>query len=254
MSFTTYIPADILKPFVRSFAISENNEAGSYKVLPDTSIVMGFQYSGKLSYSQNNEAVPLSPAGITGLRDSYRIFNNSANTHTVLVMFSETGAGMFFNHSMHELFGHSLSLDDLMLRSQMDVVTDQLNEATTDMERINLVEKFLISRINYKAHDELVNLAVAFIKQQAGNIKIITLAEKLNISQSQFEKRFRKMVGASPKKFASIVRLRHILTASSPGNSLTELGLDAGYFDQAHFIKDFKSFTGETPEQFLKKK
>jgi AraC-like DNA-binding protein len=169
-------------------------------------------------------------------------------------MFSETGAGMFFNHSMHELFGNSFSLDDLILRSQMDVVAEQLNEAKTDIQRINLVEKFLVSRINHKANDELVNLAVTFIKQHAGNIKITTLAEKLNISQSQFEKRFRKMVGASPKKFASIVRLKHILNVSSKGNSLTELGLDAGYFDQAHFIKDFKSFTGETPEQFLKKK
>jgi len=254
MSFTTYIPIDILKPFVRSFAISENEKADSYKVLPDTSIVMGFQYSGKLSYSENNDDVPLSSAGITGLRDTYRIFNNSENTHTVLVLFSETGAGMFFNHSMHEIFGNSFSLDDLILRSQMDVIAEQLNEAITDFERISIVEKFLISRINHKTTDALVNVAVALIKQHAGNIKMTALAEKLNISQSQFEKRFRKLVGASPKKFASIVRLKHILNTSSKGSNLTELGLDAGYFDQAHFIKDFKSFTGETPEQFLKKK
>jgi AraC-like DNA-binding protein len=254
MSFTTYIPTDILKPFVRSFAISENEKADSYKVLPDTSIVMGFQYSGKLSYSENNDDIPLSSAGITGLRDTYRIFNNSENTHTVLVLFSETGAGMFFNHSMHEIFGNSFSLDDLILRSQMDVIAEQLNEAITDFERISIVEKFLISRINHKATDALVNVAVALIKQHAGNIKMTALAEKLNISQSQFEKRFRKLVGASPKKFASIVRLKHILNTSSKGSNLTELGLDAGYFDQAHFIKDFKSFTGETPEQFLKKK
>jgi AraC-like DNA-binding protein len=254
VSFQTYIPCDILKPFVKSFAISENETANSYKVLPDTSIVMGFQYSGKLSYSENNDAVPLSSAGVTGLRDTYRIFNNSQNTNTVLVMFSETGAGMFFNHSMHEIFGNSLSLDDLMLRSQMDVVAEQLNEAKTDFERIAVVEKFLMARINHKANDELVNMAVTLIKQHAGNIKIATLTEKLNISQSQFEKRFRKMVGASPKKFASIVRIKCILNTSSKGGNLTELGLDAGYFDQAHFIKDFKSFTGETPEHFLKKK
>lgn len=254
MSFVTYLPTDILKPFVKSFAISKNEKAGSYKILPDTSIVMGFQYSGKLAYSENNNVIPLSPAGITGLRDTFRIFTNSENTNTVLVMFSETGAGAFFGNSMYEIFGSSLSLDDLMLRSQMDVVADQLNEAKTDTERINVIEKFLISRINHRANDELVNLAVTFIKQQRGNIKIAALADKLNISQSQFEKRFRNTVGASPKKFASIVRLNYILKASAKENTLTECGLDAGYFDQAHFIKDFKSFTGETPKQFLKKK
>jgi AraC-like DNA-binding protein len=254
MSFITYIPADILKPFVKSFAISKSEKADSYKIVPDTSIVMGFQFSGKLSYTENNTIVPLSSAGITGLRNTYRMFNNSENTNTILVMFSEAGAGMFFNQSMHEIYGSSLSLDDLILRSQMDVIVDQLNEAKTDIERINLLEKFLIARINHKANDELVNLAVMFIKQQAGNIKIAALAEKLNISQSQLEKRFRKLVGASPKKFASIVRLKHILSAPGNENKLTALGLDAGYFDQAHFIKDFKSFTGETPEQFLKGK
>ncbi len=253
MSFVTYIPCDALQPYVRSFAISQSKEAASYKILPGTSIVMGFQYAGKLSYSENNQLVPLNAAGITGLRDTYRIFNNTENTNTILVMFTETGAGAFFNQAMHELFGSSLSLDDLLLRSQMDVVVEQLNEAKSDPERINTVEKFLLSRINHQAHDEMVSVAVSLIKQQAGNIKITDLVKQLNISQSQFEKRFRKLVGASPKKFASIVRLNYILNTAVKTDTLTRLGLDAGYFDQAHFIKDFKSFTGETPEQFLKK-
>ncbi len=253
MGFQTYIPADILQPFVKSLAISENDQAASYNVLPDTSIVMGFQYTGKLSYSCENNEVPLSTIGITGLRDTFRTFNNSKNIGTVLVIFSETGAAAFFNIPMHELFDQSLSLDDLVLRSQMDVVAEQLNEAKTEIERINVVEQFLISRINYKANDDLVNLAVTLIKQAGGNIKINLLSEKLNISQAQFEKRFRKIVGASPKKFASIVRLRSVLNATNI-SSYTTLGLDAGYYDQAHFIKDFKSFTGLTPEQYFKKK
>lgn len=253
MSFITYLPNDILKPFVKSFVISKEEKAGSYKVLPGTSIVMGFQYSGTLSYSEKDKTKSLSSAGITGLRDTFRIFHNSEKISTVLVMFTETGAGIFFEQPMHELFDKSLSLDDLILRSQMDVITSQLGEAKTDVERINLIEKFLISRINNTANDDLVTLAVTFIKQQSGNIKIAELSQRLNISQSQFEKRFRKVVGASPKKFATIVRLNSILNARLKARTLTEVGLDAGYFDQAHFIKDFKSFTGETPEQFLKK-
>lgn len=254
MSFTTYIPSEILRPFVKSMAISINESASSYKILPGTSIVMGFQFSGKLSYSQNTKTIPLNTSGITGLMNSYRIFNNAANTGSVLVMFTETGASAFFKDPLHELFDQSLALDDLMLRSQMDVVTEQINEADSDTERINAVENFLISRLNNKASDELVSLAVNLIKQSQGNIKITALIEKLNISQSQFEKRFRKVVGASPKKFASIVRLDTILNANPKSNKLTGLAFDSGYFDQAHFIKDFKSFTGQTPEQYFKEK
>lgn len=253
MSFITYIPSEPLRPFVRSFAISEDEEANSYKVLPGTSIVMGFQYSGKISYSAEKKSIPLSAAGVTGLMDTFRIFNNIENTGTVLVMFSETGAAAFFKTPLHELFGQSLSLDDLILRSQMDVISEQLGEAPADAERIHVIERFLLSRLNYKAADELVNLAVSLIRQSGGTVKINLLAEKLNISQSRLEKRFRAIVGASPKKFASIVRLRSVMGSAYEANRLTQLGADAGYFDQAHFIKDFKSFTGETPEQFFKK-
>src|SRR6185312_10250871 len=153
MSFINYIPTDVLKPYVNSFAISVNEKADAYKVLPGTSIVMGFQFSGKLSYSNENKLTPLSSAGITGLLDTYRIFNNTENTGTILVLFSETGAAAFFKDPLHEIFGQSLSLEDLILRSQMDVVCDQINEAKTDIEKINVVERFLLSRLKHTASD-----------------------------------------------------------------------------------------------------
>jgi methylphosphotriester-DNA--protein-cysteine methyltransferase len=75
--------------------------------------------------------------------------------------------------------------------------------------------------------------------------------EQLHISQSALEKRFRQAVGASPKKFASIVRLKSVIKQYDGANSLTALGYEAGFYDQAHFIKEFKAFTGDTPEKFF---
>jgi AraC-like DNA-binding protein len=83
-------------------------------------------------------------------------------------------------------------------------------------------------------------------------VKITQLAQQLFISQSRFEKRFRRIVGTSAKKFAGIVRLRCLLEMSVNERNLTTLGLSAGYFDQAHFIKDFRSMTGETPGEYFK--
>lgn len=251
MGYIHYIPCDSLKPYVKSFAISVNENAGSYKILPGTSVVMGFQYAGALSFTDKDITTPLSNAGVTGLLDTYRIFSNKPNTGTVLVTFTETGAASILKVPVHELYGKSLSLDDLLLSSQMDVVVLQLNEAKTNEERINVVERFLIARVQAVVKDELVNAAVNIIKQHAGTLKVTALAEKLYISQSRLEKRFRAVVGASPKKFSSIVRLNHLANTSPQKNKLTSLGLDAGYYDQAHFIKDFKSFTGQTPEEFF---
>jgi AraC-like DNA-binding protein len=251
MKLETYIPCDALKPFVRSLIISESTEEKTYTILPDTYLVIGFQYKGKLTYVDKDKEVLLSRSGITGLRDSFRIFKNSPGIGTVLVYFKEAGATTFFKEPLHELFRESLSLDNFMLRSELLLLEEQLCEATTDKKRIDVVEQFLISKITHTEPDKLVLTALSLIHKSKGNIRIKELMEQLHISQSPLEKRFRKAVGTSPKKFASIVRMKNLLQQYDPSNSLTDLGYEAGFYDQAHFIKTFKNFTGDTPENFF---
>ena len=253
MRYDTYIPNDILKPYVRALVISEAEKEQTYKVLPDTGLVIGFQYSGKLAHVDGDKQVQLNTSGLTGLNDSYRIFKNSANIGTILVFFKEAGAANFFKEPIHELFGQSISLENFMLRSELLVLEEQLYESKTDVARIKVVERFLIARMNQGKQDTMVLSAVSLIHKSRGQIKITELVQQLNISQSPLEKRFRQVVGTSPKKFASIVRLKHVIQSHNPQNSLTELGYEAGFYDQAHFIKEFKSFTGDTPESFFAK-
>jgi methylphosphotriester-DNA--protein-cysteine methyltransferase len=92
---------------------------------------------------------------------------------------------------------------------------------------------------------------LTLIHQNKGTIRITELMAQLHISQSPLEKRFRQAVGTSPKKYASIVRMKHALQQFDAATSLTALGYEAGFYDQAHFIKAFKTFTGDTPENFF---
>jgi AraC-like DNA-binding protein len=252
--FDKYIPGDILKPYIKYFAISENENEQTYKVLPDTSLVMGFQYKGRLSQLTDGNENKLSTAGITGLQDRFRIFKNIKNTGTILIYFNEARASFFFTNPLHELFSQSLSLDNLIPKSVLDNLEECLFEAQYDKQRINLIEQFLICRLQFSETDLLVTSAIQLIHQSKGTIRMMQLAEKLNISQSPLEKRFRKIVGASPKKFASIVRLQSVINKYPENKNMTALGYESGYYDQAHFIKDFRLFTGETPEKFFLKK
>ena len=253
MKFDYYIPCEKLTPFVQSLVISESDNENSYKVLPNPNLVIGFQYKGKLSYVSNGEEIALSNSGITGLQDSYRIFKNTAGVGTVLVYFKVNGAAAFFSEPIHELFRQSLSLDNFILRSELVILEEQLDEAKSDIERINVVERFLLSRLKQHKPDALVLAAVALIFEKHGNIRMSEVAEKLHTSQSPFEKRFRRVVGATPKKFASIIRLKYTLQQFQAQTSLTSLAYESGFYDQAHFIKEFKTFTGETPEHFFNK-
>jgi AraC-like DNA-binding protein len=250
MRFDTYIPCDVLKAYIKSFAIHESENEQSYKVLPDTGLVIGFQFKGNLGYVENNKNIPLSISGITGLRDSFRVFQPSKNIGTVLVVFREGGAANFFKQPLHELFRESISLDNFILRSELLLIEEQLLEASTDSQRIQVVEKFFISQLTPIPQDKLVITALSMIHQAKGNIRVNELAERLNISISPLEKRFRKIVGASPKKFASIVRMKNTIQRYASVNSFTALEYELGFYDQAHFIKEFKTFTGVTPEKY----
>ena len=251
MKFQIYIPCDVLKLYVKSFAIEEAAQERTYKVLPGTGLVIGFQYKGRLSRMDGENKIPLSASGITGLSDRFKVFKNAQDTGTILVFFKEAGASPFFKQPLHELFSESVSLDNFMLRSELLLLEEKLCEAKTDHARINAVEGFLISRMTAREPDKLVLAALALIHQSKGNIRIKELTAKLNISQSPLEKRFRQTVGTSPKKFASIVRLKNAIAEYRPGTPLTALSYEAGFYDQAHFIKEFKMHTGDTPETFF---
>ncbi|MFT3680805.1 MAG: helix-turn-helix domain-containing protein [Ferruginibacter sp.] len=251
MRFDTYIPTDRLKPWVESFAVQETGAESLYKVLPGTGLVIGFQFRGRLSRIEDEKTIALSTAGITGLNDSFRIFKNEANTGTVLVFFKEAGAAAFFKQPLHELFRESISLDNFMLRSELLIIEEQLCEAKDDAGRIKVVEQFLTARLIQAVPDTMVLKALALIHKTRGIITIKELMKELHTSQSPLEKRFRQAVGTSPKKFASIVRLKHLIEQYKPGDTLTGLGYEAGFYDQAHFIKEFKIFTGETPGNFF---
>lgn len=250
MKLIRYFPAEQLKPHVKYFVVSENELGSEYKIFPSTGLVVGFQYKGQLATLRGNSETVLASAGITGISDSYKTFKSYPNIGTVLVYFTETGFGHFSPLPAHELFNLSLSLEDIFGREDISVVEEKLAAAADDTYRIAVVEHFLLSKLRKSQPDLMVVEAVKLIYKSNGTLRVNELGEKLFISQSPLEKRFRKWVGTTPKKFASIVRFNALLQDLSKAQSLTGLCYDYQFFDQAHFSKEFKKFTGETPENF----
>ena len=250
MKFEKHFPTDQLKPYIKYFVVSENELKNEYKVFPSSGLVIGFQYKGQLAIIKENTESKLTTAGVTGISDGYKVFKNSADIGTILVFFTEIGFTHFAVHPANELFNLSVSLDNIFDRKNVEEVEEKLAIATTDKHRVKIVDQFLISQLKHIQTDKLIVEAVKLIYQTNGTIRIKELNEKLFISQSPFEKRFRKVVGTTPKKFASIIRFNTVLNNLNNTKSLTEICYENNFFDQAHFIKDFKQFTGDTPENF----
>ncbi len=252
MRFELYEPVKALSPYVKHLVISENTDEQVYRVFPSTSLVIGFQYRGRLSVLSEHGMSSLSTAGITGISGSYKVFRNSAGIGTLLVVFTEIGFSYFSACPAHELFKQSVSLDNLFNRLKIEEIEGKLLYAITDQQRIQIVERFLLAHFKYAEADKMIVEAVRVINQSKGNIRISELNERLFTSKSPLEKRFRRAVGTTPKKFASLVRFNAVLSSLKVENSLSGVCYGNNFFDQAHFIKDFKQFTGYTPESFRK--
>jgi AraC-like DNA-binding protein len=250
MKFEKIIPTERLKPYIRYFVVSEDMLENTYKIFPSTGLVIGFQYKGRLATIKEGITENLATSGITGIADNVKVFKNSVNIGTILVFFSEVGLASFTSCPANELFNQSVSLDNIFNKSMISEVEEKLACAERDKQRINIVERFLLSQLKDIQADKLIIEAVKIIYQSKGTIRIKELSEKLLISQSPLEKRFRRLVGTTPKKFASITRFNSVLNNMGGNKSLTEICYENNFFDQAHFIRDFKQYTDDTPENF----
>lgn len=247
-----YKPCAALAPYIEAIIHLQSDEAISYHTLPQTSLVMAFHYQNRMFVREGTSERQLMKSGLFGLHNAYKTFRNEANVAMLLIPFTPTGAHAFFGFPMHELFCSSYALDQVMPEHAVRLAEERIMEGFSMEDKVYAVEQFLLAMLQEHKQDLVIMEAVRQIRESGGVVRIRDLAANLYISESRLEKRFRAVVGASPKKFASIVRVRNIITAHQQQCSFTKAAYDAGYFDQAHFIRDFKAFTGVTPNRFFK--
>ncbi|MHA4809373.1 helix-turn-helix domain-containing protein [Flavitalea flava] len=253
MIIKCYRPTGILESFIESFLFVKSGSAISHSFYPETSVVLSFTLSGKHHYTLNNTENNMPPVAVAGIRRTHKEMHLSKGTETLLVKFKETGAASFFTQPIHEFFQTSVSLTDIYPRQSITNLQEKLARAPTDRLRLERLQTFLLSAFTNKKPDPLVVAAVERIHYFKGNIKIQELCLDLNISLDAFEKRFRRIVGASPKQFCFIIRMKNAVGALNRlKKQYIDVAFDLGYFDQTHFIKDFKLFTGQTPSSYLR--
>lgn len=252
MKIEEYFPAGRLKPYIKSYKIIESSGEIVNRVVPGTSFAVAFRFKGQISYLNPSGKMILPVATLSGMRKSVRLINYAPQTSALIVLFKETGVPAFFSQPLHELFERSVPLDNFFACSEISLIEEQLAEANDNRERIATIEQFLFSKVFYGKTDKLVSEAITKIQANSGLLRIKELAESLFISQDAFEKRFRKATGTTPKQFSSIVRLKSIIHQNFSPSSFLDIALENGYYDQSHFNKDFKLFTGQTPTDFFK--
>lgn len=252
MIMHTYFPTPELSPFIKSYKVIETPAEVVNHVLPETSPVMVFRLNGQVSVNLNGGTNVLEPIVVSGLRKSGRAMQYQSGTINLLVIFREGGMAPFIREPLHELSDTNIPAHALDGFGDTGLLEEQLAEQPSHMARIALIERFLLNRMNGRTADEMVLAAIREIQNAGGQLRMKELAASLHVSQDVFEKRFRRVAGLSAKQFSYIIKMKSVVAKGRSGQTLAQIALDAGYFDQPHFNKDFKLFTGLTPTEFFK--
>ena len=133
-----------------------------------------------------------------------------------------------------------------------NVLTEMIEASLVTDTCIDILSNYIRSQLVSKQyHDEIIIKATKEIIQRNGNISLERLSHDLSLSQKQFTRRFKNQTGFNPKVYSRIVRFESVLYNVMNYSSLSEAAYMHGYYDQAHFIQDFKAFSGHSPNKFF---
>lgn len=172
---------------------------------------------------------------------------------TVSIGFRPGGAGVFFPLPASEVANQVVDLFTLWGTSAFEL-REQLQAARTRTAMVRILERFLLARVTWEqVPHPTVPFALALFQAGKERHSIAEVTAQLGVSHKRFIHLFEEAVGLTPKVFCRLLRFQETLSLIEEGQHIcwADLALDCGYFDQAHFIHDFQSFSGLTPQVYL---
>jgi AraC-like DNA-binding protein len=250
MSYEVIRPCEELKDFVSHFWIGKwdnTRQTGSEyfsTANPHTELAFAFKTS-------SDGCQELVFSSVLGHTKNFRQFPMDDNIDLLGASLYSYAIPCLFNVSPSELTNQFLDLDTL-LGNKGKMLNEQMSNAGGPQERLNILSGYFLSKLAKKREQDCTIIqATRQIKAQRGIVNIQELAAEFCLSQKQFERRFAAYSAFNPKLYARIVRFESALWDRGSYESLTEIAYAYGYYDQAHFIHDFKTFSGFSPNKFF---
>lgn len=259
MNYQTFEPGKELSTLVKCYWTLESQkdiDPQRQTIVPDGCMEMIFHYGDLYKqYIENNNSIIQPRCFVIGQLTQPLEIEPTGDTGIFSVRFHPGGFMPFATIPIKEMENKAVSLEKLFAKDGLEIERNILNTSTT-AERINLIEKFLLNRLaDTDIIIRIVKSTVETILTASGQLHIDELSRQVNINRRQLERKFSATIGLSPKQLSKTIRLQATLKMllNKQFTSLTALAYEGEYYDQAHFIKDFKEFTGLTPKEFYGK-
>ena len=258
MSYYIAQPSEKLQPYIKHYwainNILKKGEQYTQRIIPSGLPELIFYLDHRPKTIAENRTLEDNFL-LNGQQNDYYDILISENLSVFSILFQPQGLSQFFPLPVSELLNHNVPLKYINKKLYIELEA-KLSKPCSFREKIAIAEECLYKLLNNnKKRFEFrrISETIELIRKMKGNIDIGQLASNACLSRKQFERIFIEYIGTSPKQYLKIIRLQASIHLKSKNEniSLTEVAYENGYYDQSHFINDFKTLTGLTPKQFF---
>jgi AraC-like DNA-binding protein len=186
--------------------------------------------------------------------DTYVLVGSAGPSGGVQINFSMLGARLFLGRPLSALTNRVFALEDVLGRFARDL-TAELHDAPTWEARFTILDRAIGARVSAaRAPSNTVLWTWRRLVTTGGRASIGTIVEEAGCSQRHLIAQFRDEIGLTPKVLGRVLRFgRAVDTLRLGGGArLADVAADCGYYDQAHFSRDFRAFAGVTPTELVR--
>lgn len=261
MVYRIHIPAPPLSQFIEFFFYYEGYEAGHTmeKLLPDGSVDLLIDLTDSPKKIFHNEEgtsySTVNKSWISGMKTDYILIDASVS-NMIGVHLKPGGCHPFVDFPMVELNNNTIELDTIW-GNEVHSLREAILETPGIDKKFRILENyFLVKGKNKMENHALVNFSVGQLIQSPQMWTIRHLSDKTGVTQKHLITLFKKYVGLSPKMFSRINKFQKVIQLIEQQQKIdwAMLSYECGYFDQAHFIKEFRDFSGINPGLYLEKR
>lgn len=257
MDYQVYQPQQRLERYVKYYWTLHNDDDtmphSRERVFPDGCIELIFNYADEMRKFENDEGIVQPRNIVHGQIKKFIELESTGKIGLFCARFQAAGFQPFIDFDVSELTDRSMTVQEIW-NEEGRSVENEMKLADTNEKRMAVMESFLLQRLakSKKIHTE-IGLCVDDIIASDGLITVDELSGKYHIGKRHLERKFLSHVGLSQKLFSRIVRFNKALQLINDKDfsTFTNVAHEGGFYDQAHFIRDFKEFTGLNPKQYF---
>lgn len=257
LMYKEYQPCHLLSPYIDKYWEFKGcpNYGTRINILPDGCTDFIFTLGEAAKAMHSNLLMKPYQAYFVGPMNTYsELVTDTKSVHMLGVRFLPCGLSHFIKLPLHELTNLRLNADEVPTLFE-DSFAERLCEQINLQSRIHLIENYLI---NYLCHysqtsDTQIIYAVNQINQHKGKLSIQSLVDDICLCQRQFERKFKRHTGFTPKEYSRIIKFRNAidLLRTESYENLLSIAIHAGYYDVPHLSREIKKMSGSTACSFL---